>query len=385
MFSDYFVYYTESTIICLILFSIMLGHDLFRVDRQEKQIKYDRTLVAFMLYCISDELWAAVIAGVLPRTFFTVATTNFLNCIFMAYITYTWLQYVMAVEHTPRRNELLRKWIVALPFIISAAAMLLLYICRPELLISNGAESTMLYSVFLVTVPIIYIVAAMVYALRHARMEKNPIERQNHYYVGFFPLMVVIGGMFQVLVLPNAPVFCFACTILVVFFYIQSMESQISLDPLTGLNNRGQLQRYISQDSSIRREGRRTFVIMLDVNDFKLINDGYGHAEGDRALVIIARSLKKAISTAGMPLFLARYGGDEFILILHPDETQDPEAVIKKIRSCLKAECAAADLPYMITVGIGCAELAEENDTFHECLERADKNLYTDKEFRKRQ
>ena len=68
--SDYSIYYTESNIVCLILFGIMLAHDLFRVDRQEKQLKFDRALVAFMLYFITDPLWAGVISGVLPKNRF---------------------------------------------------------------------------------------------------------------------------------------------------------------------------------------------------------------------------------------------------------------------------------------------------------------------------
>jgi diguanylate cyclase (GGDEF)-like protein len=83
------------------------------------------------------------------------------------------------------------------------------------------------------------------------------------------------------------------CIILMLTFYIQSMEALISMDPPTKLNNRGQLFRYVSQETSLRMENRPTFVVMLDVNDFKAINDTYGHAEGDRALVIIANSLRE--------------------------------------------------------------------------------------------
>ena len=75
-------------------------------------------------------------------------------------------------------------------------------------------------------------------------------------------------------------------------FYIASMKTQISTDPLTGLNNRGQLANYVAQKSNIYRENRLTIVIMFDINDFKLINDTYGHAEGDRALILVSNALK---------------------------------------------------------------------------------------------
>ena len=98
------------------------------------------------------------------------------------------------------------------------------------------------------------------------------------------------------------------------------MESQISTDPLTKLNNRGQLHRYVSQEGNLRMEDRDTYIVMIDINDFKKINDTYGHWEGDSALVLLSGSITKVIRKRSMPIFLARYGGDEFILIAHPSD-----------------------------------------------------------------
>lgn len=55
--SQYFIYYVESSIICLIIFGIMLGHNRSTVDRSEKVAKYDGALIAFMLYFVSDAIW----------------------------------------------------------------------------------------------------------------------------------------------------------------------------------------------------------------------------------------------------------------------------------------------------------------------------------------
>ncbi len=90
--SSYFIYYTEANVVCIILFSIMLFRDIFNVDRQEKQIKYDHALVAFMLYFACDILWAGIIAGVLPKNYFTVLSVNFGNYVLMAVITYNVLR-----------------------------------------------------------------------------------------------------------------------------------------------------------------------------------------------------------------------------------------------------------------------------------------------------
>ena len=81
-------YYIEANIVCILVFAILLLHNHFSIDRQEKQIKFDHALIAFMLYFISDAAWAAIIAGMLPRNRFTVVATNFSNCVIMAVITF---------------------------------------------------------------------------------------------------------------------------------------------------------------------------------------------------------------------------------------------------------------------------------------------------------
>ena len=76
--NQYFIFYAEATVVCLIFFGIILIHDLSRIDRQEKQVKFDYALISFMLYFIDDGFWAAIISGVLPKTLLSVQIINFL-------------------------------------------------------------------------------------------------------------------------------------------------------------------------------------------------------------------------------------------------------------------------------------------------------------------
>lgn len=379
--SDFFIYYTESNIVCIVIFGIMLFRDLFSSDRQEKQIKYDHALIAFMLYFASDSIWAAVDAGVFPKTMLSVSIVNFSNYILMAAVTYMWLRYVMAVEQAPNRDKKINKFAVLFPFIVVTVAYVVISIFFPHLLINENLEATPLYHVLQISVPDIYIMAVLVYTMSRAKTEINPQEKRRHLYIGLFPVSVVLCGLVEILLLPNTPVFCFSCTILMLIFYIQSMEQQISMDPLTRLNNRAQLLRYVSQEANTR--GRKTFVIMIDVNDFKGINDNYGHSEGDRALVLIADALKDVTKNHSMPSFLGRYGGDEFIIIAHPANEAELAPLIKEIREKIDQKNREANAPYTVSVGIGCDEFLGGQDTFQKCLQRADHKLYLDKEYMK--
>ena len=73
-------YYIESNLVCVIVFGILLIHNHFSIDRQEKQIKFDHALIAFMLYFLADSVWAAITGGLLPKTPCLVFLDIFLIC-----------------------------------------------------------------------------------------------------------------------------------------------------------------------------------------------------------------------------------------------------------------------------------------------------------------
>lgn len=379
--TEYFIYYASSNIVGSIIFGIMLGHDRLSVDRQEKQLKYDHALIAFIIYFLSDSVWAGVDSGVLPVNTASVLITDFSNYVIMTAITYAWLRYVMAVEQVQNRNQTSTKIALAVPFLLSLIGVVVTYLIAPSLLIDENFQNTNLFDIYLVSVPYIYIIAIIIYSIRKAIGEKNPVEKKKHLYIGLFPIMVLVGGLLQMILMPELPIFCFASTILMIIFYIQSMDRQISIDPLTKLSNRGQLERYVSQSTNMSIEGRKTYVMMLDINDFKMINDNFGHSEGDSALVIIAQSLMKTVKNHNYPIFLGRYGGDEFVLIVHTfTETQIKEFA-NEIRECVRRKCEEEKKQYIISVGIGYDEFLGGEDTFHKCMQRADSKLYQDKEY----
>ena len=371
-------YYIEANVVCILAFAIMLVHNHFSIDRQEKQIKFDRALVAFILYFLADCFWVAISSELLPKTFFSVAFVAFLLYLFMSSITYFWLGFVLAFEQTPHRDRPINRFAVAFPFLVSTLVLILHLIVAPRTLINENLDTTFAFNVYLVAVPYIYMAAILFYTIRRAKATENPAEKRKHLYVGFFPLLSVLGGVVEMFFLPQAPIFCFTSMLLMLVFYIQSIVSQISLDPLTGLNNRGQLERYCSQKSNLYLPGRKTVAIMMDIDRFKSINDTYGHAEGDSALILVSGALKKVVSNHSMPSFLSRYGGDEFLLIVHPVSLAEVEDLIREIR----AEIDRQNNIHALKISAGYAELRDGEDTIQACIQRADKKLYLDKKRR---
>lgn len=110
--------------------------------------------------------------------------------------------------------------------------------------------------------------------------------------------------------------------------------------------------------------------MMLDVNKFKSTNDQYGHVEGDRALRLIADSLKKSCNQRNF--FIARFGGDEFTVVCELDAGDSIEGGCERIH----ATVGKVDVPYPLTVSIGYAKYTKSIKTQQELFSLADKELY---------
>ena len=111
--------------------------------------------------------------------------------------------------------------------------------------------------------------------------------------------------------------------------------------------------------------------MLIDADDFKLINDKYGHLEGDKALVKITNILKKAISNTGKDHFLARYGGDEFIIVGKVNSKTDIEELIRYIEDEENKYNENNESKYKISLSIG---YSLRNDT-HTSVEEVRKKF----------
>ena len=121
---------------------------------------------------------------------------------------------------------------------------------------------------------------------------------------------------------------------------------------------------------------------MIDVDKFKLINDNFGHVEGDRALVLLAEALKIGTERIKEKCFLARYGGDEFIIIV----SSENEFEIENLVNILHEEVANTHKKtknYQLQVSIGYSRI-HENESILSVIENADENMYKIKVEKKR-
>jgi diguanylate cyclase (GGDEF)-like protein len=158
----------------------------------------------------------------------------------------------------------------------------------------------------------------------------------------------------------------------------QQIEAEVfrrlaMFDPLTGLyNRRFAEQRLRAEIARSERRGLSMIVVLLDLNNFKQINDGYGHLVGDQVLKEFAKCLSS--STRGSDLAV-RWGGDEFMLLLLDCELNQLPIVLGRLEG-FTVEVRGKALPVSFAVGWKAYELG---DGFESLIEEADENLYSHK------
>lgn len=382
MESGFFLFYTEANIVCILLFGILLLNDHISMNKQEKQIVFDRALIVHILYFISDIFWAGVLSNILPRTRFSVAFLNFTNFVLLSAIAYEWALFAAVSERLTFYSSKRGRIQFRIPFLVMPILMAVAYVVAPAFWVNEKGDLNVLYYPLMLVAPLTYVFISCFLSLRRAKQTEDPEERRHFRVIGLYPLSVVFFGVIQLSFI-NAPLFCFGCTIMMLFFYIRAMNDRISLDPLTKINNRVQLLRYAAQEGSHRRENLKAFVIMADANDFKSINDNYGHAEGDRALVMIADSLRSCVAALGASYCLCRYGGDEFAIVVHAERAANVDRLLDSIRSTLAEACTTERIPYELSISVGYDEWDVGVERFHDSLKRADAKLYEEKKSRK--
>lgn len=375
---DYFVFYTEASVICVVILLIILITDSIYNTMQEKQLWFRRAIIAFMLYFISDACWAAMLSGVFTRVRAFAVLFNYSNYILLSVMAYGLFMFMAASEKIPFRNDSVKRRVCFIPIVISVVFISIAYMIDPLFWISEQGELNNLYYPLMFLAPSLYLWAGFILSVIYARKAQSKAERRRCLIIGSIPVAVMAFGMLQVVAL-NAPTFCFGCTIMWLLYYIQNMQAMISVDDLTHLNNRGQINRYMEQIHY--SDDSKIYIMMLDINRFKKINDTYGHAEGDRALIIVSDALRQVCEDIKTSAFLGRYGGDEFtIIIKNPEKQNTPEQLTERIRSVLSEKQKENQLPYNLNMSIGYDEISDSSDTVYACMERADRKLYIDKQ-----
>lgn len=158
------------------------------------------------------------------------------------------------------------------------------------------------------------------------------------------------------------------------------LERQATTDSLTGISNRRHfLDSALREIKRCERHGCTLSLLMLDIDHFKIVNDTFGHAMGDTALVAMAQTCKKELRTADL---IGRLGGEEFAVLLVEADIKTASNVAERIRGQVERMEIFAEngQTIHITTSIGVAELILGAESLSSLMSRADEALYKAKD-----
>jgi len=160
---------------------------------------------------------------------------------------------------------------------------------------------------------------------------------------------------------------------------MERLEHQALHDDLTGLPNHRSFWEQARRMRAAASRSKSAFgLIVLDLDDFKEVNDGWGHQIGNEALVFTADRLREVVREADL---VARYGGEEFVVLLADSHNELPLAAAERIREHLKARpyFANGETAITLTGSLGVSTWRGGEDTLEDLFQRADSALYSAK------
>ncbi len=223
--------------------------------------------------------------------------------------------------------------------------------------------------------PFVYLAVCAVRSTQNISREKNYFERTTFFANSLCPLIPVAASLLQ-LYFRRLPLLAPSLAITIFLLYTYLIESGVKYDSLTGLSNRRALFHTISHWMKSPSESG-LFLFMIDVDFFKTINDSFGHVQGDMALKKVAEILESGIAECGKRALAARYGGDEFTIILQSESSSENNRISARIQRLISMSNKSGDHIYNLSLSIGCVRYDPlTTHTVRELVNAADSVLY---------
>ena len=286
--------------------------------------------------------------------------------------------YRISGQKMPRKAEIVFVWVPLslIVLVILSTPWTHLYFYLDE---ANNYRRGIL-SLPMYIINLLYPLSVSAIALGKGLREKYRERRSELFTIALFPVLPIIGGIMQTASFGLNIIW--PCAVISSLIILLHKESQAILqDPLTGLNNRRNIERLFRTYEE--HQNRSAVLMMLDLDNFKYINDQFGHSLGDQALVETANILRSAFS--GSPAFLARYGGDEFVVAMPHGNQALAEETAARIRETFDRFQKTDRFPYPLSVSIGYAVAEQHKDlSLNDLLKHADERMYINKEANRR-
>lgn len=367
----------EINLFCILILG-RIAYQLF-IDRQTKeQWRYfSNAVISAIVYLLMDVIWLLSVNHLVSFTRFQsglINTVYFFAFSMIMVALYFFGQATLESNIFKSKKQLFFSLIPMIFFIIVVCTTywtgLIFYIDK------SGNYFRGKYLGLFYCIPAFYAIYIALKAKKLSMKTKYYIHQKEYKVLSRFVFLPLLTGIIQVL-FPDLLIFNFGMTYALFDVYIYYQQQLISLDPMTQINNRQQLDYYLTN----KMKGIRTkklYLFLLDIDDFKKINDQYGHVVGDQIILKTVDILKEVANHFNC--FLSRYGGDEFILICEIEKDENINNLFNYLQKSLDYQ--DEKLPHF-SVSIGYAQYDSSLKYIPDFIHKADQYMYENKSFKK--
>lgn len=370
------IYYLEINIICIII--LLAIFDKFKDEslNNSSDKYYEKTLLA----TISFSLFA-LISGIFNGTSYNFSQiiliiSHSLYFFSESLIGYFYTNYILKRINLQEKREY--KFILYIPLILSIFFLIINLTKKILFTISIDnlySPSKYLYLYNLINaIYVLIIITNLISYYFYNKNSKNEIKS----LILFTLLPVVSAGIQNYnygIILGQV-----GFTLSELLIYFNNQKKEANYDELTGVYNR---RAFNKRANKIYYSNKSMFLMLMDANDFKIINDKYGHLEGDKALIQIAYILNSAINNTHKNYSLARYGGDEFVIVGNIQNKDEVAQLINQIEEEEKKYNKETNNKYNIKLSIGYAIQNDNHTSVEDLIKEADALMYAKKRKRK--
>lgn len=346
----------------------------------EHEVRQLRNMIyAYNAMLFTDILWVCVESGYVVPCHYLNAAINALCILSISFGCYFWFRYIETRLCMPTSKKKIYSWLVVIPLVFITFMDLSSIFTGWIFIIDENNQYSDTDLFFLQgIVNYFYLLVPTVYSVFKAIQTRSKQDRTEYYIYALYMVAPLVSGMLEDF-FPTVPLLALNIFLMILIMFLMLQNKQVYNDALTGLNNRRRLNKYLDECLQTATEEKPFILFIMDIDNFKSINDVYGHLEGDKALKMFASVLKEVASKHYA--FAARYGGDEFCLVAEYGK-RDPEEISSEIQQTLlgiQLEDADTSKRYIMTISIGHTLCDGTNKNADAVLAMADKALYSRK------
>ena len=364
----------ELNLICLIILFAVAIQSHQNVNQQMKRVLFRNVVYGIMCSLSLDIIWLLIDGRIFPGCYALNAVVNAAFLGAGVCLGSMWYLYVLDTLHYRMTKRLIA--IVMAPGILFLVLNFLsiwtgwiFYINEQNRYIrgplfwfqSIGAIAMLLVS-------LVHIIYCQIVG------RKGVSKDSSRKLLGFYIIPVL--GTIMALPYSGMPGTWTCAAVSVVLIYMNDMDQIILTDDLTGLNNRKNLRAIFEDYSKQHSAQKPLYLYMMDLDDFKQINDQLGHSVGDQALVEAAHVIRR--QTAGIQAVVMRYGGDEFLVMGFFADDAGAQRYKEQMQKAFQNWNETHHEPYVLHASVGYSRY-QPGQKLEEFINSADEMLYNDK------